>query len=169
MIDQANVVVTSVTSAPGTLVLALSGELDLANVDACHADLRAMIDHHLRREPSAGSGEPMLARVVLDLSGLTFLAVAGLRMLTALAASLQRHHITVVAAVGSTGLIGRLVHLAGLDQQMQIVAAPYRSASGGAPTAVRVNAPTTTPAIRLEGATRKRTSRPGDVVRLPRT
>src|SRR5690349_20962321 len=98
MTDQPNVT-TSVTSARGSLILRLSGELDIMTVDACHADLTKAIEERLRRSPSKGSGEQALARVVLDLNGLTFLAVAGLRMLAAFATELERDHIAVVAAV----------------------------------------------------------------------
>lgn len=132
MTDHVSVVVTS---APGSLVLRLSGELDIATVDACRADLTDAIEDRLGRKPSDSSGEPPLARVVIDLSDLTFLAVAGLRMLGGIAARLERHHIKPIAAVPSTGIIRQLVYLAALDQQMQIVDASCRDASASVTTA----------------------------------
>ncbi len=128
MTDQVSIVVTS---RPGELVLRLGGELDIATVGTCRSDLSDAIEERWRRKSPAGSGEADLALVVLDLSGLTFLSVAGLRMLAALAARLGRHHVTTIAAVPPTGLIRRLVHLAGLHRQMSIVDAPYTGASVG--------------------------------------
>ena len=97
----------SLTNQRHQVVLALTGELDIATANAAH---KWLINLALRR------GE----QLVLDLSGLTFMDSTGIRLvLQARAHALQRDAAFVV--VRGPDAVMRALELVGLDQQLDLV------------------------------------------------
>ena len=100
---------TSVAFAPDSVLLVLSGELDLATV--------AVLDDSLRRAESAR--RPV---VLVDLAGVTFMDCAGLTVLLAAArrASETGGEVSVMRASAS---IRRLLELTAVDQSLSVIPA----------------------------------------------
>jgi anti-anti-sigma factor len=106
----------------GVLTLRLEGELDIATIGGCRARLHEAVAEGLRRR-TAFAGQA-LTTVVLDLSELTFLSAAGLRLLSDLANALAKNDVATVLAVRPGGITERLARLGGLDRRMAIVDRP---------------------------------------------
>jgi anti-anti-sigma factor len=138
-------------------ILKIDGELDIATIDACRAELDAALAdcRQCRGAPPTSHRRPPSA-VVLDLSGLTFLSVAGIRMLSAVVHPLSAQHIRTVVAVPRDGIVRRLVHLAGLDRQVVVVDHPYPT-----PSSIIRSAPTVNEAVRRprQGGSHRSTAR----------
>jgi anti-anti-sigma regulatory factor len=109
----------------GMLVFRIHGELDLATVGACRANL----DHLLGRAVRDCSGEyesrlsdaPSWTLVLLDLRELTFLSAAGLRMLGEIAGMLTEQGIATTIAAEPGSLTRRVLYLAGLDRRAIVI------------------------------------------------
>lgn len=119
----------SIVIAPDqeALMLRIGGELDIATIGGCRAALNEALATVTRRrvDPRTMAAQPTTA--VLDLSELTFLAAAGLRMVSDIARALADHGISTVLVVRPGGLVSRLVDLAGLDRSTTVVEAPDHS------------------------------------------
>jgi anti-sigma B factor antagonist len=100
---------TSLAFAPDSVLLVVSGEVDLATV--------AVLDDSLRRAESAR--RPVL---LLDLSGVTFMDCAGL---TALLAAARRAAEAggEVSVMRATAPVRRLLRLTAVDQSLTVISA----------------------------------------------
>jgi anti-sigma B factor antagonist len=99
-LDRAGFTVTEVT-LDRVIVVAVSGDLDMLTAPA----LADAIDTAARKEPSA---------LIVDLSGVTFLASAGLNLLAAL-----HHDVTFSVRFGVVAggpVTGRALKMVGIDQ-----------------------------------------------------
>ncbi|MEU3626804.1 two-component system response regulator [Amycolatopsis coloradensis] len=85
------------------LIVSAAGEIDLATA--------GRLEHALRGDPPAIT--------VLDLSEVTFLGVAGLRVIESAAARAHAEHRTV-GVVASTRPVLRLLHLFGIDVHIPV-------------------------------------------------
>jgi anti-anti-sigma factor len=91
------------TRAEGaSMQITLSGEIDLANAAAVESELRAALSH----QPSA---------VSVDLTDLTYLDSAGIRILFALASRLKPHRIVLQLIVPLDSPTRRIIELSGLE------------------------------------------------------
>lgn len=117
----------SVVAAPDQRVLTvhLDGALDIATIGTCRARLNEALATVIRPREASGPPNRQPKEAVLDLSELTFLSAAGLRMLSDTAYILAEHGIKTVLVVPPGSLIRRLVGLAGLDRSTTIVDPPY--------------------------------------------
>jgi anti-sigma B factor antagonist len=98
-------ITTSVTHEDGVAVLAVNGEVDLSTVPA----LEAAIDEALAQQPKA---------LVVDLSGVDFLASAGLQTLVATHERITGG--TGFAVVADGPATSRPIQLTGLDQVLSL-------------------------------------------------
>ena len=98
-------ITTSVTDEDGIAVVAVSGEVDLSTVPA----LEAAIDEALAGGPKA---------LVIDLSGVDFLASAGLQTLVATHERIGKARGLAVVADGPA--TSRPIQLTGLDQVLAL-------------------------------------------------
>jgi anti-anti-sigma factor len=120
-------VITAITNEQGTLLLQLHGDLDIATIPACRAELDdAIAESRPLRLAAPTSGPAGPVTVVLDLSGLTFLSAGGMRMLGDVARGLADRGIRTVLAAPPHSLTRRLMHLTEIDRLMKIVDGPYR-------------------------------------------
>jgi len=90
------------TSARGTLHITVSGEVDLSNAAAIERELCGAISH----QPRA---------VLVDLTALTYLDSAGIRILFTLASLLEPLRIMMKLIVPLDSPIRRLIELSGLE------------------------------------------------------
>ncbi|MGH3613899.1 MAG: STAS domain-containing protein [Pseudonocardia sp.] len=86
----------------GSIHIALSGEIDLANAAAVEDELRKAVSH----QPTA---------VSVDLTDLTYMDSAGIRILFALASRLQASRIVLELIVPLDSTTRRLVELSGFE------------------------------------------------------
>lgn len=86
----------------GSMRIALSGEIDLANAAAVEDELREAVSH-----------QP--ATVSVDLTGLTYLDSAGIRILFALASRLRELRIVLELIVPPDSPTRRLIELSGFE------------------------------------------------------
>jgi anti-anti-sigma factor len=86
----------------GSMHIALSGEIDLANAAAVEDELRAAISH----QPSA---------VSVDLTDLTYMDSVGIRILFTLASRLKPLRIMLELIVPLDSPIRRLIELSGFE------------------------------------------------------
>jgi anti-anti-sigma factor len=110
--------ITSVSHDEGVVVLAVSGEIDLATIPA----FEAAIADALTQRPTA---------LIVDLSGVDFLASAGLQALVAARESLTGA--AEFAVVADRPATSRPIQLTGLDQILSLhpTLADARSAVSG--------------------------------------
>jgi anti-anti-sigma factor len=94
--DQPEVVVTAKVADPSAPVIALSGELDLASVEAT----RAGIDQYLADRP---------IRVTFDLEELTFMDSSGIALLVQISNDIE--HVTLIHVVP---IVHRVLEATGL-------------------------------------------------------
>lgn len=78
------------TTAVPRMLVRIGGEIDIHTAPLLRADLAARLD-----------GQPVGSRVVLDLSGVRFLAVAGARALAEAAWEAQLHGVTLLLGATS--------------------------------------------------------------------
>ncbi|MDQ2790145.1 MAG: anti-sigma factor antagonist [Pseudonocardiales bacterium] len=90
------------TAEDGSMHIALSGEIDLANVDAVEEEIRAATSH----QPNA---------VSVDLTELTYVDSAGIRMLFSLASRLRALRIVLELIVPLDSPTRRLIELSGFE------------------------------------------------------
>jgi anti-anti-sigma factor len=90
------------TTERGTMHITVSGEIDLSNAAAIESELCEAIAHHPRA-------------VVVDLTELTYLDSAGIRILFALASRLKPLRIMMKLVVPLESPIRRLIELSGLQ------------------------------------------------------
>jgi anti-anti-sigma factor len=88
------------TDTDTALVLALSGEIDLATIDTVARELQR-----------AASSVPPPPLVVLDLAGVSFLSVSALRMVHAFAGSCAERGVRTCVVADPDGLILRILDL----------------------------------------------------------
>jgi anti-sigma B factor antagonist len=94
----------------GQAVLPLTGELDVAGATAAHKRLLGLDLH---------PGD----RLVLDLTGLTFMDSTGVRLILQAREHALRHG-AALAVVRGPEAVMRVLELVGLDQQLDVVARP---------------------------------------------
>ena len=97
----------SLTGTSPQRVLALEGEFDAARASDAHKRL-------LRLDLRPGG------RLVLDLSGLTFMDSTGIRMILQ-ASEYARTHGAGLVVVRPPGKVMRVLELVGLDEQLELV------------------------------------------------
>ncbi len=90
------------TAEDGSMHITLSGEIDLANVETVEDEIRAAISH----QPTA---------VSVDLTNLSYLDSAGIRMLFALASRLRALRIVLELIVPLDSPTRRLIELSGFE------------------------------------------------------
>jgi anti-anti-sigma factor len=94
---------TQLGHLPNALVVALSGEIDLANAEAIRLEVVALARRH----------GP--ARVVVDLGAVTYLDSSGIELLFLLARELGALGISLAAVVPERSIPARPLSLVGLD------------------------------------------------------
>jgi anti-anti-sigma factor len=86
----------------GSVRISLSGEIDLANVAAVEEEILAAV-----------SGQ--LTAVSVDLTNLTYIDSAGIRLLFDLVSNLEKSHIVLVVITSFGSPTRRLIELSGLE------------------------------------------------------
>lgn len=89
-------------TAPGELLITVSGEIDLDNVAEVERELQATIENTTRS-------------VELDLSGLEYIDSAGLRCLFTLSARLELLQVQLCFRVRRTSPARKAIEISGLD------------------------------------------------------
>jgi anti-anti-sigma factor len=111
--------VASAFTGPGSIAVRCSGELD--------AEGAAVLESELERAWSCGA-----RRVTVDLSGVTFLGLAGLHCLMRARSTAQGHHARL-GVTAASGHINRLLELAGATEILEFPAAAAHPPEMGPP------------------------------------
>lgn len=106
-------VAVAASSTPHTLVLAVTGEIDLSSASIYQQALNRAMTHAAHAD-----------LVVLDLRRVAFCGAAGLRVLLAAAQACERRDATFTVVVEPDGQLDRVIVLAGLHDRLPMSGTP---------------------------------------------
>lgn len=93
--------------APHAVLITVRGDLDSATAD----DLAALVSERLRASPE---------RLVLDLSDVDFLGVAGVRVLLHVALRAEHSETELAVVAGTNPMVHRALEVTGADQRLTL-------------------------------------------------